>query len=138
MLAGPLLSFCLCGNLEATPAPAWSVCDGQVWAGSKQRQLQASSMQLMHQYTPHTVAMMTLLTAVCEPLGLREPSPSTLLGFPYTLECSVVIAVSAALALLVSLSTFLTIGATSAVTFNVVGHIKTFLVRGAQECWDDL
>ncbi|KAK9805843.1 hypothetical protein WJX73_006673 [Symbiochloris irregularis] len=91
----------------------------QVWAGSKQKQLQASSMQLMHQYTPHAVAMMSVLTAVCEPLGVRDPQPDTLLGFDYTLGASAAIIVSALLALLVSLSTFLTIGATSAVTFNV-------------------
>ena len=100
----------------------------QVWAGSKQKQLQASSMQLMHQYTPHAVAMMVLLTAACEPLGIRSPEPETLLGYPYTWSSVLTIGITALLALLVSLSTFLTIGATSAITFNVVGHIKTFCI----------
>ena len=38
------------------------------------------------------------------------------------------IAVSAGLGLLVSLSTFLVIGATSSLTYNVVGHIKTVII----------
>lgn len=100
----------------------------QVWAGSKQRQLQASSMQLMHQYTPHAAAMMVLITAACEPLGFQSLAPDTLFGFSYTWGSVLTISVSALLALLVSLSTFLTIGATSAVTFNVVGHMKTFVI----------
>lgn len=35
---------------------------------------------------------------------------------------------SAVLGLLVNLSTFLVIGATSALTYNVVGHLKTVLI----------
>ena len=50
----------------------------QVWAGSKQKQLQVGSMQLMHQYTPYAVAMMLMLTALCEPLGIHDPKPDTL------------------------------------------------------------
>ncbi len=38
------------------------------------------------------------------------------------------ILISAALGLLVSLSTFLVIGATSSLTYNVVGHIKTVII----------
>jgi len=45
-----------------------------------------------------------------------------------TLAAAVAIAGSAALGLLVSLSMFLMIGATSGVTFNVVGHVKTVLI----------
>lgn len=93
----------------------------QVWAGSKQKQLQVGSMQLMHQYTPYAALMMSVLTVTCEPLGVNNPTPETLLGFNYSTAAVATIAASALLALLVSLSTFLTIGATSAVTFNVVG-----------------
>ena len=45
-----------------------------------------------------------------------------------TWAAAVAIAGSAVLGLLVSLSMFLMIGATSGVTFNVVGHAKTVLV----------
>jgi solute carrier family 35 protein E3 len=40
-------------------------------------------------------------------------------------EAIVTIFVSGCLGLLVSLSTFLMIGATSALTYNIVGHLKT-------------
>ena len=44
----------------------------------------------------------------------------TLLGYPYTWGALAAIAISAVLGLLVSLSTFLVIGATSSLTYNVV------------------
>jgi solute carrier family 35 protein E3 len=52
----------------------------------------------------------------------------TLLGYEYTWGAIVAIAVSAILGLLVSLSTFLVIGATSSLTYNVVGHLKTVII----------
>eukprot|EP00198_Chlamydomonas_reinhardtii_P002336 XP_001691672.1 predicted protein [Chlamydomonas reinhardtii] len=71
----------------------------QIWAGSKQKELKASSMQLLHAYTPqyHTAAVAAII-------------------------------ISAILGLLVSLSTFLVIGATSSLTYNVVGHLKTLII----------
>jgi hypothetical protein len=47
--------------------------------------------------------------------GVFQPTPAAI----------IMISASAALGLLVSLSTFLVIGHTSALTYNVVGHIKT-------------
>ena len=99
----------------------------QVWAGSKQKQLEAGSMQLMHQYVPLAVVMLAVLVPIFEPLGLggsKDPE-DTLLGFDYTPACVGAILLTAVLGLLVSLSTFLVIGATSSVTYNVVGHVKT-------------
>lgn len=46
-------------------------------------------------------------------------------AFTATPPAVLTILVSAALGLLVTLSTFLVIGATSALTYNVVGHVKT-------------
>ena len=63
-----------------------------------------------------------------EPLGLKTPTPDTVLGFQYTTGAVVTIGVSAILGLLVSMSTFLVIGALSSVTFNVVGHSKTIII----------
>lgn len=85
-------------------------------------------MQLLHQYSPQAAAMMVVLTAVCEPLGIGNPQPDSLLGFDWSLGACVAIIASAVLALLVTLSTLLTIGATSAVTFNILGHLKTFII----------
>ena len=69
--------------------------------------------------------------------GMRALAPQTSAGAlisaargrsQLTWAAAVAIAGSAVLGLLVSLSMFLMIGATSGVTFNVVGHAKTVLV----------
>lgn len=45
-----------------------------------------------------------------------------------TPAAGVAIALSAVLGLLVSLSTFLVIGATSSLSYNVIGHVKTVII----------
>ena len=102
----------------------------QVWAGSKQKELQTSSMQLLHQYTPIAALMLAILVPVMEPVGLFEVEPErpTLLGYKYSAVSITAIAISSVLGLLVSLSTFLVIGATSSLTYNIVGHLKTVTI----------
>ncbi|GLI68535.1 hypothetical protein VaNZ11_012975 [Volvox africanus] len=121
----------------------------QIWAGSKQRELKASSMQLLHAYTPQATLMLGILVPLCEPMGWATvppqpmgvapgtdavaPSPpqrplGTLLAYHYTPAAVSAIVISAVLGLLVSLSTFLVIGATSSLTYNVVGHLKTVII----------
>lgn len=100
----------------------------QIWAGTKQKELGAGSMQLLDQYAPLAAGMLATLVLTVEPTGLAHPTPDTLLGYTYTPAAVAVIAVSAVLGLLVSLSTFLVIGATSSLTYNVVGHVKTVII----------
>ncbi|KAG2450668.1 hypothetical protein HYH02_004508 [Chlamydomonas schloesseri] len=123
----------------------------QIWAGSKQKELKASSMQLLHAYTPQATLMLGLLIPMCEPLGWTKvhlPAapgadaaaiaaaaaappirpPGTLLAYHYHPAAVAAIVISAILGLLVSLSTFLVIGATSSLTYNVVGHLKTVII----------
>ena len=92
----------------------------QIWAGTTQKELGAGSMQLLDQYAPLAAAMLGVLVPIMEPVGLgggrggaRGARADTLLGFDYTPAAVAAIAVSAGLGLLVSLSTFLVIGATS-------------------------
>ena len=42
----------------------------QVLAGSKQKELGASSMQLLHQYCPMAATCLAILVPIFEPLGL--------------------------------------------------------------------
>lgn len=49
--------------------------------GSKQRELGAGSMQLMHAYAPYAAGLLALLVPLCEPLGLRTGAPGTVLHF---------------------------------------------------------
>ena len=102
----------------------------QVWAGSKQKELQTSSMQLLHQYTPIAGMMLAILVPMLEPVGLFEihSDKPTLLGYHYSLVSVTAIAISSILGLMVSLSTFLVIGATSSLTYNIVGHMKTVTI----------
>lgn len=102
----------------------------QIWAGSKQKELQAGSMQLLHQYTPLAAGMLAILVPILEPVGMFEASPDvrSIMTYKFTLSSVVAIAISSVLGLVVSLSTFLVIGATSSLTYNIVGHLKTVLI----------
>ncbi|KAK9830364.1 hypothetical protein WJX72_011308 [[Myrmecia] bisecta] len=100
----------------------------QIWAGTKQKELGLGSMQLLHQYCPIAAIMLAILVPIFEPMGWEDRAPGTLLGYKFTVASVLAIAISAVLGLLVSLSTFLVIGATSSLTYNVVGHVKTALI----------
>lgn len=101
----------------------------QIWAGSKQKELQANSSQLLQAYTPQAIVLLVALVPLLDPLGTPGvPNRHTVLGFPYGLASVGAIVVSALLGVLVSLSTFLVIGATSSLTYNIVGHFKTIVI----------
>jgi solute carrier family 35 protein E3 len=74
--------------------------------------------------------MLAALVLVAEPLGIQpsQRGADTLLGYHMTPAAAVAIGLSAVLGLLVSLSTFLVIGATSSLSYNVIGHIKTVII----------
>lgn len=56
----------------------------QIWAGTKQKELGAGSMQLLEQYAPIAAFMLFLLVPICEPMGWTDRSPGTLLGYEYS------------------------------------------------------
>ena len=87
-----------------------------------------SAAQLLNEYSPIAAGFLGVLIPIFEPVGWAHAEPGTLLGYQYSAAAIVAIAVSAGLGLLVSLSTFLVIGATSSLTYNVVGHIKTVII----------
>eukprot|EP01025_Chloroclados_australasicus_P033222 TRINITY_DN3381_c0_g1_i10.p1 TRINITY_DN3381_c0_g1~~TRINITY_DN3381_c0_g1_i10.p1 ORF type:complete len:353 (-),score=36.90 TRINITY_DN3381_c0_g1_i10:1317-2375(-) len=102
-----------------------------VWISKMKKELDVSSMQLLNEYAPMAVALLGTCTFTLEPVGWLDRKEDTLLGFNYNLASLSMITLSACLGLLVSLSTFLFIGVTSALTYNVVGHLKTlFIVTG--------
>lgn len=103
----------------------------QIWVGTKQASLQATSAQLLlYQSIMSAVLLLPVI-----PLLDTFPTPS-----PYVRPQDIVadqelasaitvpLILSAIAALGVNLSQFLIIGKTSAVTYNVVGHAKTCLV----------
>ncbi|BDA44650.1 Solute carrier family 35 member E3 [Coccomyxa sp. Obi] len=110
----------------------WTTSIYQIWAGSKQKEYQVSSMQLMDNYCPYAAGLLCVLVPIFEPLGfnsmLNTSQEDTLLNYNYTPAIVGAIALTAVLGLLVSLSTFLVIGATSSLTYNVMGHLKTVII----------
>lgn len=100
----------------------------QVWAGTKQKEFEANSSQLLNAYTPQAIGILVVLVACFEPIGWTDPNPATLLGYNYTVVSVCVIMLSAIIGVLVSFTTFLVIGHTSSVTYNMVGHLKTVLI----------
>ncbi|KAK9834834.1 hypothetical protein WJX81_002364 [Elliptochloris bilobata] len=119
-------------GLMAAVAAILCIAVYQIWAGAKQKELGAGSMQLMHQFQPHATGLLALMVVGVEPLGMpgapHALGQGTILGYTYTPLAVAAILTTAVLGLLVSLSTFLVIGATSSVTFNVVGHLKTVII----------
>jgi solute carrier family 35 protein E3 len=103
----------------------------QVWAGTKQKELGLNGMQLLQQVSPASVALLAVLIPILEPVGWRDPRPGTILGYELSVGAVTWILISSALGLVVTLSTFLFIGATSSLTYNVVGHLKTLLIVAA-------
>lgn len=83
---------------------------------------------MLNEYSPIAAGFLGILIPIFEPVGWVHAEPGTLLGYQPSFAAVVAIAVSAGLGLLVSLSTFLVIGATSSLTYNVVGHIKTVII----------
>lgn len=100
----------------------------QMWAGKKQKEMGLGSMQLLYEYVPLASALLGSLVLVAEPMGYTNPTKDTIIGYPYNFHALAAILISAVLGLLVNLSTFLVIGATSSLTYNVVGHIKTVII----------
>jgi solute carrier family 35 protein E3 len=102
-----------------------------VWASTKQKELGLNGMQLLQQVSPVSAALLAVLIPVFEPVGWRGAGPGTILGYALTPSAAVWIVASSVLGLVVTLSTFLFIGATSSLTYNVVGHLKTVLIVAA-------
>jgi solute carrier family 35 protein E3 len=101
----------------------------QVWAGGKQKELCVNGMQLLQHVSLTSAATLGILGPLLEPWGWEDtPDTGTLLGYQWTRPATVAMVGSCLLGLLVTLSMFLFIGATSPLTFNVMGHAKTVLI----------
>ncbi|KAI8929578.1 triose-phosphate transporter family-domain-containing protein [Entophlyctis helioformis] len=93
----------------------------QIWVGTRQKELGVDSFQLLYYQAPISAMMLLFLVPVLDDMG-------KLSKFEWTASAITSILISASLAFFVNLSTFLIIGKTSAVTYNVVGHFKLCVV----------
>ena len=100
------------------------------FAGREQKGLGLSGLQLLQEYSPLAVGILSVLVPCVEDMGLShaERSIATVAGFPYTPEILMAICFSASCGLMVILSSFLVIGSTSPLTYNIIGHSKTVIV----------
>ena len=56
----------------------------QVWCGSKQKELEANSLQLLDQYFPWPVVLLSMLAPCTDDIGWTNRGPDTLVGYHYT------------------------------------------------------
>ena len=94
-------------------------CMYQIWVGTKQKELECNSYQLLYWQAPISAVMLIPLIPLFDPISkLTMPDGKTMAA----------IFISSVLAFLVNLSIFLVIGKTSPVTYNVLGHFKLTVI----------
>jgi solute carrier family 35 protein E3 len=93
----------------------------QIWVETKQTDFKCSPAQLLYYQAP--ISCCLLLPVIY----LTESIPE-IVGFKLTFASSMAIFGSAVLAFLVNLSTYIVIGATSPVTYNMIGHSKLVVI----------
>lgn len=94
----------------------------QIWVGTKQKELECSSYQLLYLQAPISALMLIPF------IPLMDDHLGDLLVNPPSQGTIIAILMSSILAFLVNLSIFLVIGKTSPVTYNVLGHFKLTVI----------
>lgn len=121
---------------------AFGAAQSYIFIGKTQRDLKASSNQLLLAYTPYTAAMLFVLSPI-DSLLPQKGGASTALEWAQTEMTAfkvIFILFSGCIGLVVSLSTFLLIRETSPLTYNIVGHAKTIsiLIAGVLTFGDEI
>jgi solute carrier family 35 protein E3 len=114
-------------NLLGTVVSAGAIvltCIAQIWTGTMQKAHAISSTQLLHCSAPF---MGLTLLVIGVPLDRILMSPAGEL-FMFSVPSCAYIALSCCIAISVNFSTFLVIGKCDAVTYQVLGHLKTVLI----------
>ncbi|GAB5371656.1 hypothetical protein AAMO2058_001598700 [Amorphochlora amoebiformis] len=130
------------GGITATVA-AFGAAQSYIFIGKTQKDLGASSNQLLLAYTPYCFILLLLLspidTLLPNPNGLEDNAIDWFNNKATAAKVALVL-FSGCIGLLVSLTTFLLIKATSALTYNIVGHAKTIciLISGVMIFGDEI
>ncbi|PON86544.1 Sugar phosphate transporter domain containing protein [Trema orientale] len=101
-----------------------TTCVAQIMTNTIQKKFKVSSTQLLYQSCPYQSG--TLL--ITGPFLDRFLTNQNVFAFNYTTQVLVFIILSCLISVSVNFSTFLVIGKTSPVTYQVLGHLKTCLV----------
>lgn len=119
------LQLNLVGSILSLLAIA-TTCVGQILTNTIQKRLNVSSTQLLYQSAPYQAAILF----VTGPLLDQYLTKQNVFAFNYSPMVLGFIVFSCLIAVCVNFSTFLVIGKTSPVTYQVLGHLKTCLVLG--------
>ncbi|KAJ9178110.1 hypothetical protein P3X46_010022 [Hevea brasiliensis] len=101
-----------------------TTCVGQILTNTIQKKLNVSSTQLLYQSAPFQAAILF----VSGPLVDQFLTKRNVFAYKYSAIVLAFIILSCFISVAVNFSTFMVIGKTSPVTYQVLGHLKTCLV----------
>uniref|UniRef100_F6GUB8 Sugar phosphate transporter domain-containing protein n=2 Tax=Vitis vinifera TaxID=29760 RepID=F6GUB8_VITVI len=101
-----------------------TTCIAQIMTNNIQKKFKVSSTQLLYQSCPYQAMTLFIAGPFLDWLLTKQ----NVFAFKYTSEVLVFIVLSCLISVSVNFSTFLVIGKTSPVTYQVLGHLKTCLV----------
>lgn len=102
----------------------------QIYVKEKQKSLDANALQILYYQAPQAASITFILTPFLdEQFDFSESSKLMASGLtPSQVEVSGVLFLSCLLAFCVNLSIFLVVGATSPISYNVLGHAKLLVI----------
>lgn len=101
-----------------------TTCVAQIMTNTIQKKFKVSSTQLLYQSCPYQAITLFIIGPFLDGLLTNQ----NVFAFAYTPHVLFFIVLSCLISVSVNFSTFLVIGKTSAVTYQVLGHLKTCLV----------
>ncbi|KAG0457701.1 hypothetical protein HPP92_022858 [Vanilla planifolia] len=102
----------------------FTTCIAQIMTNTIQKRFKVSSTQLLYQSCPYQAMTLFIIGPFLDGLLTKQ----NVFAFKYTPQVLVFIVLSCVISISVNFSTFLVIGKTSPVTYQVLGHLKTCLV----------
>ncbi|CAM6101169.1 unnamed protein product [Calypogeia fissa] len=101
-----------------------TTCVAQIMTNTIQKRFKVSSTQLLYQSCPYQATTLFLIGPFLDGALTKQ----NVFAFEYTMKVLFFITLSCLISVSVNFSTFLVIGKTSPVTYQVLGHLKTCLV----------
>jgi len=103
----------------------------QIALQARREALGLNAQQLLHNAMPLCTVVAIILIPFFDNVGLITPNAESLSQYPWNASVLFAIGASCLLSVGVNYAIVALIAATSAVTYNVVGHFKTVLILGA-------
>lgn len=102
----------------------FTTCIAQIMTNTIQKRFKVSSTQLLYQSCPYQAITLFVIGPFLDGILTKQ----NVFAFKYTPQILVFIVLSCLISVSVNFSTFLVIGRTSPVTYQVLGHLKTCLI----------